>query len=96
MYVANQSKMTDKELSDAIQEVLKNMSDDSIICETHKCFCCGQIGFVVVRSDDFNKYADGALIQEAFPEMPMDRREQLISGTHPECWDKMMKGDEDE
>jgi len=23
-------------------------------------------------------------------------REQLVSGTHPECWDEMMKDDDDE
>ena len=96
MYVANQSKMSDKELNDAVQEVLKNTSKDNIVVYTRKCFHCSQTGFVVVKSDDLDKYSDGALIQEAFPEMPMDRREQIISGIHPECWDKMMKGDEDE
>jgi hypothetical protein len=38
----------------------------------------------------------GYLIQDAFPDLDLESREQLISGTHSECWDKMMKGDEDE
>jgi len=89
MYVANQSKMNDKELVDAVQEVLKNTSDDNIVCYTRKCFHCGQEGFVVVKSDDLDKYSAGAFIQEAFPEMPADRREQMLSGIHPECWNEI-------
>jgi hypothetical protein len=95
MYVANQSKMTDKELNDAAQEVLKNTSEDNIVVYTRKCFHCGQTGFVVVKSDDLDKYSEGALLQEAFPEMPTDRREQMVSGIHPECWKEIFgSGDE--
>ena len=36
------------------------------------------------------------LIQHAFPEMPMETRELLISGTHPECWDSLYKDEDDE
>jgi hypothetical protein len=89
MYVANQSKMSDKEFNDAVQQVLKNTSDDNIVCYTRKCFHCGQEGFVVVKSDDLDKYSAGAFIQEAFPEMPADRREQMLSGIHPECWNEI-------
>jgi hypothetical protein len=95
MYVANQSKMNDKELNDAVEEVLKNTTEDSFVFYTRKCFRCGQQGFVVVNVDDLDKYEGGALIQEAFPEMPMDRREQMVSGIHPECWKEMFgSGDE--
>jgi len=89
MYIANQSKMNDKEFNDAVQQVLKNTSDDNIVCYTRKCFHCGQEGFVVVKSDDLDKYSAGAFIQEAFPEMPADRREQMLSGIHPECWNEI-------
>jgi hypothetical protein len=33
---------------------------------------------------------DGEATQVAFPNMPADQREMLISGTHPVCWDMMM------
>lgn len=36
------------------------------------------------------------LVQDIFPNVPKDIREVLISGTHPECWDEMMAGLDDE
>jgi len=63
---------------------------------TPKCFHCNQYGEVVVDSDGFDKWMAGYLIQDAFPGLDLESREQLISGTHSECWDEMMKGDENE
>ena len=34
-------------------------------------------------------YESGAKIQEAFPDLSPDDRERIISGTCPECWNKM-------
>jgi hypothetical protein len=31
----------------------------------------------------------GEIIQVAFPDMSIDDREILISGTHPACWNKL-------
>lgn len=31
-------------------------------------------------------------IQFIFPELSYELREQIISGTHPECWDAMFAG----
>jgi hypothetical protein len=28
----------------------------------------------------------GGLIQEAYPNLDLGLREQMISGTHPDCW----------
>lgn len=28
-------------------------------------------------------------VQDAFPTMPADKREQLLTGTHPGCWIKI-------
>jgi hypothetical protein len=39
--------------------------------------------------DSYLAYMDGKYVQDAFPEMSPDEREMLITGTHPECWDKM-------
>ena len=35
------------------------------------------------------------LAQQAFPELPTEIREQLISGTHPKCWDEMFSDEEE-
>ena len=63
---------------------------------TKPCIHCGQTGTVAVKFDQLLKYAEGALIQDAFPDMPIELREQIISGTHPECWDKMFPKEEEE
>jgi hypothetical protein len=39
---------------------------------------------------------NGELIQYAFPTLSAGMREQIISGTHPDCWDAMFADDESE
>jgi hypothetical protein len=39
-----------------------------------------------VDGDRYREWQRGTYVQRAFPEMPDDRRELLVSGTHPECW----------
>lgn len=56
---------------------------------TKPCIHCGETGTVAVKFDQLLKYAEGALIQDAFPNMPIQEREQIISGTHPKCWEEM-------
>ena len=34
-------------------------------------------------------YEQGAFVQDAFPNLNIDEREQIISGTHPQCWDEL-------
>jgi hypothetical protein len=34
----------------------------------------------------------GALIQDAFPDLDKTLREQIVSGTHPACWEIMTGG----
>lgn len=35
-------------------------------------------------------------IYQVFPELSADEREILLSGTHPECWDRLWKMEEEE
>ena len=42
---------------------------------------------LIVNREGFEKYRDGALVQNAFPEMSREDRELLISGTTPEEWE---------
>lgn len=67
---------------------------DPFIVQTPFCFHCRQTGFLKVDRNEYMKWKSGALIQDAMPGLLMEEREQLISGTHPKCWDEMMK-DED-
>jgi len=60
---------------------------------TKNCIHCGKDGFVEMPYEEFTKgqalYDGGALIQNAFPNLTPDQCEQLITGTHPKCWDEM-------
>jgi hypothetical protein len=45
---------------------------------------------LVVDLEGYQKLLRGAHVQDAFPKMSASLREQIITGTHPECWDQMM------
>ena len=59
--------------------------------KTKRCIHCGETGIIEIPQVDFDKgaplYEAGAYIQDAFPNLSADQREQIISGTHPKCWD---------
>lgn len=57
-----------------------------------ECRICGKTKSLNVDYDRVQKWMNGMLIQDAFPEMPVEDRELLISGTCPECWDKLFNG----
>lgn len=63
--------------------------DDYVTIKTHPCRWCGEAAVVVVLRDHYSRWRAGELVQVAFPEMPADQRELLVSGTHPKCWDEM-------
>jgi hypothetical protein len=60
------------------------------------CMVCGHAGIVKgVSESGYEKWKAGMFIQLALPSLSADEREQLLTGTHPSCWDAMMP-DEDE
>ena len=67
---------------------------DTVIITTRPCFHCGATSEVEVTASDFARRQAGATVQEAFPEMPVDTREMLVSGTHPACWITMFGEDD--
>lgn len=69
----------------AFGEVVENTT---YIVETPQCGLCGKGGQVEVPMKGFLIRQLGGLIQEAYPEMDKTLREQMISGTHPACWEK--------
>lgn len=66
------------------QEVTK--AGDHFYIYTGPCMHTGKPYTVRVPAIGLHKYRQGALIQDAFPEMSKDDREFLISGYSPEGW----------
>jgi hypothetical protein len=69
----------------AFGEIVKNTT---YVVITDPCFVCGEQGQVEVPMQGFLIRQLGGLIQEAYPDMDTALREQLVSGIHPECWEK--------
>ena len=42
-----------------------------------------------------NAWKNGALIQEAMPELSIDEREFIVTGIPPNEWDELMKEEDD-
>ena len=53
------------------------------------CCVCHKPARVEVEEDAWDEYIHGKKAQDAFPDLPPDQREIIISGTHPECWNKL-------
>lgn len=54
------------------------------------CLVCGERAVVELpKAQKEYWYQNECHVQEAFPDMPKDQREMLISGTHPVCWDEV-------
>jgi hypothetical protein len=63
------------------------VENTTYIVETPKCFVCGDYGQVEVPMKGFLIRQLRGLIQEAYPDLDLGLREQMISGTHPACWE---------
>lgn len=57
---------------------------------TPQCFKCGKTGEIRIPSEIYfagiKASENGALIQDAFPTLDREQREQIMTGIHPECW----------
>ena len=63
---------------------------------TKKCMQCGEQGTMTVWDDDYQRYLNGANIQDAFSDLLAPAREQILSGTHPQCWEEIFRDIEDD
>jgi hypothetical protein len=72
------------------------ISNTTVLMRTPMCSICSKGGFVEVSSEGYTARKKGALIQEAFSELDKSLREQIVSGTHPKCWESMTAGLENE
>lgn len=65
-----------------------------VAIQTKRCVRCRDYGNVTVWEDDYKRYINGALAQDAFADLLPPIREQIVSGTHPDCWLELF-GDDD-
>ena len=69
-----------------------DLSKETYMVNTPTCGMCGEQGVVEVPAVGFLEWNFGKLAQEAFPDLNVALREQIISGTHPKCWEQMTGG----
>ena len=78
-----------------MSEFKEMVESTTYIVETPKCFHCGVGGTVEVPMKGFLIRQLGGLIQDAYPDLPAPLREQMVSGTHPQCWEEMFGPEEE-
>lgn len=66
--------------------------DPDITVVQRTCRVCGYRYQFPVPTHSLTRWLDGEPVQRAFPEAPPDWREQLMTGTHPSCWDRLFQG----
>ena len=57
---------------------------------------CGEHPELTVEVEEYTRWVNGELIQDVWPNARPSWREMLISGTHPDCWESLNTGWEDE
>ncbi len=61
---------------------------------TKRCPVCHKTGSLMVDEQQLFTYLRGEYVARAFPGIGAPLREQIISGTHPDCWKQMFGEDE--
>ena len=68
---------------------IKLLKDKDFVRYKKKCSVSGEIYVVDVPVDNYKRWIEGELIQEACPQLSADEREFLISGKTPEEFKKL-------
>lgn len=75
-------------------------SDTKIKVVTRNCIHCAKPGYVEMTREQFEtgkaRIEQGAHYKDAFPFLHLSLVEMFISGTHPECWNKLFPPEEDD
>ena len=79
-----------------INIIYDGINEAKYIIETKPCFHCGQAGEITIEAQELFYLNQGWNVQEAVQSLDIDEREQLISGVHPNCWEVMFGGIEEE
>lgn len=64
---------------------------EQVMVITVPCRYCEERGSVQVAKSEWDAYVSGAKAQFAFPGLSAGLREQIISGVHPACFDRMFE-----
>ena len=68
-----------------------------VTVETPDCLYCKKSSFIEMTRAEFLDLSTGMPLNQALPDWSLDKREMLITGTHPICWDIMFSEmDEDD
>ncbi len=67
--------------------------EDGITRISARCIDCGDNKLFDVKTANYDRWANGELIQRAMPEVPEAEREILISGMCGDCFEKMFAED---
>lgn len=62
---------------------------------TPECLLCHKESEVRLPREAAMQIMRGVPIQHAWPEASPEKRELIITGTHPKCWDQLTYGGED-
>lgn len=65
-----------------------------ITVKTLPCPECHKTTEVEMTEEQASELASGKHIQTIFPDWEPSKRELLITGMHPECWDKVFAEEE--
>lgn len=66
------------------------------IAVVRRCPMCGAVSHISCDEKAWDKYENGALIQDAFPFVDIHTRETIISGMCIPCQEKFFAEEEDE
>ena len=77
-----------------IDKIYDIENGDKYVIETKECLHCGKTGTVEIFTQEMFYLNQGMHIQDAVKSLDKDYREQMITGTHPECWTEMFGEEE--
>ena len=67
-----------------------------MIIQSKQCPTCKHSIRIEIKEEDYQKWKNGVLIQNAFPYLSEDQLERLITGYHDSCWDDLFPEEEEE
>jgi hypothetical protein len=71
------------------------MSNTTVVTSP-PCQLCHKTSDFTLDAEKVERWRAGEFIQDVFPELTANQREQIISGVHPKCWDILFPDDEDQ
>lgn len=75
----------------------ESMGEDDMLTltvETPRCVVCHKGGVMTVNKRGYAAWQRATKIQFALPELSADQREQLMTGTHPKCFEEIFSEEE--